>query len=233
MGDEVQPEKTEEVAAEQNTAEVPSAEENQTVQPDRAEDSKSSAEPNSSQKAEDNRIPYERFKETNDELKRLKTEYENLKKQVAPPEPEDPEVAKVKETLKSLGFVSKEELQALERQRSEDVELDKELSKLEAKYSGEDGRPKFKRDEIIDFYIKSGKVSSDPEALYKLKYEKELIDWHIKSATAKSKGVQSETSDGSGSTTVGTSDQDLRDAALKGDKDAYFKYLKRTAGFGK
>lgn len=176
---------------------------------------------------EEQAVPYKRFKEVNEKAKeadRLKAELEELRAKAAPPVPEDEQTKAVKETLKNLGFVTREEQEAQARQREEDAQLDKTFSALETKYDGKDGRPKFSRQDILDFYRET-RVSSDPEVLYKVKHEKELLNWEIQQALSKTKGVKSEISDGSGSTTVGSND--LKTAAMSGDKSALRDYLKR------
>jgi hypothetical protein len=175
-------------------------------------------------------VPYSRFKEVNEKAKRaeeLEARLKELESKAAPKVEEDEQTKQVKETLKNLGFVSKEELEVQKRQEREDVELDKKLTQLETKYSGADGKPKFTRQEIFDFYQSSGRISSDPEVLYKQKYEKELTDWSIQQALTKTKGTKSEASDGTGS--AGTGSDDLRSAAMQGDKSALRTYLKRLA----
>lgn len=187
---------------------------------------------------DDKVIPYSRFKEKVDEANELKARLDKLEAErvVKPTEivaPQvDPETQKVQETIAKLGFVSRQELEQMNQIAREDMELDKTFATLEAKYDGSDGRPKFSRKEIIDYYVKSDKVAKDPEVLYKLKHEKELTNWAIQQASKNSTGVKSEVSDGSGSKNTGTDLEDLRKAAMSGSQEDRLTYLKRIT-FGK
>lgn len=177
-------------------------------------------------------VPYSRFKEVNEKAKRadeLEARLKELEAKAAPVVEEDEQTKQVKETLKNLGFVSKEELEVQKKQEREDIELDKKLTQLETKYNGADGKPKFSRQEIFDFYQSSGRISSDPEVLYKQKFETELTNWSIQQALTKTKGTKSEASDGSGSANAGVGSNDLKSAAMQGDKSALRTYLKRLS----
>lgn len=183
-------------------------------------------------------VPYERFAEVNESARATKAEIAELRQQIAKMEnntvkenlpQEDPSIAAAKEQLKGLikeiapelGYVSKDEL----RQQEQDKTLQTTLSNLETKYNGSDGRPKFDRKEVVKFAIDNG--VSDAEAAYKLKHEAELDNWKIEQALTKSRGVATEGSNGSGSSESGTSNDDLKAAAMKGDKKAHLTYLQR------
>lgn len=176
-------------------------------------------------------VPYERFKEVNDELKTIRQEIQSLRQPQTPQAPQDPTVAQAKEQLKSflkevapeLGFVSKEELARIEQDR----QLNTTLSTLEGRYSGKDGRPKFDRKAVIDFALQRG--IGDPEAAYKLMHEGELLNWHVKQALSKSGGIQTEGSDGSGSTGAGPTDAELKAAAARGDEQAAKLLIRRAS----
>ena len=178
-------------------------------------------------------VPYERFKEVNESVKSLKAELEEIKRgsseSARPTTPQDPQVEAAKAKLKELGFVPKDEVERLVseqiKQTREDITLDSQLSQLEKRYSGKDGRPRFDRQDVVDFAIENG--ISDPEVAYKVKYEKELINWHISNAASKTKGTRTEASDGSGSANAGTTNQDLKERIAKGDKEARRTFLKR------
>lgn len=206
--------------AEDNTSEV---EETQSGQTDSTETSKVSES-----------VPYDRFAEVNSKNKRLEEEIneirESLKelktpKETAAPQTTDPAVAQqealIREQLKKMGFVSKEEIQQIE----EDRKLDSTMSQLEQKYSGKDGKPKFNRRDILE-YARDNQIGN-LEAAYKLKYQAELIDAAIKEATSKTKAVKSESSDGSGAQNAGTTNQDLIAAAKKGDRSSILSLIKR------
>lgn len=137
----------------------------------------------------------------------------------------DPNQEAIKAQLKAMGFVSKTEIDAELARREQDARVEQELGKLESKYAGTDGRPKFERDAVLDFAIKNGIASV--EVAYKALHEKELMDWAIAQAITKTQGVKSEGSDGSGSSQVGTTTEDLKEAIKSGDKGALRTYLKR------
>lgn len=170
-------------------------------------------------------VPYDRFREANEKAKEWEAKYRELEGKAKVPEEVNPQKEQVKEALKpileELGYVSKEELERIE----EDKQVQSELSQLEAKYDGSDGRPKFKRDDVVRYAIEN-KIGS-VEAAYKMLHEKELINWSIKQAQTKSKGIKTETSDGSGSAEAGTTNDDLKAAIAKGDKTALRTFLKR------
>lgn len=137
----------------------------------------------------------------------------------------DPQTEQAKAYLKNLGFVSKEDVDKELRQREEDSRVEAELSRLEKEWTGKDGRPKFDRKEVINYCIKNG--ISIPEVGFKVLKEQELMNYHIQQAIAKSKGIKTEVSDGSGSTQVGVTNDDLKQAAMKGDRNALRTLLKR------
>ncbi len=184
--------------------------------------------------SEDQMVPYSRFKEVNDKLKaesESKAEYERkLKAYEAKLQPQDPKLAEVKQVLKELGFVTKEEAEAARKQQEQDAALSQSLSRLEGKYDGKDGLPKFDRQQVVDFAIANG--ISDPEAAYRQMHFDKIIDWNVKNALSKTGGVKSEKSDGSGSQQAGLTDGDLKEAAGKGDKTALRTLLKRIASPG-
>lgn len=131
----------------------------------------------------------------------------------------------VKQQLKALGFVSQDEVEARIRQQREDARVEQELNSLETRYSGTDGRPKFDRQKVINYALDHG--IANPELAYKAMHERELLDWHVKQAVTKTGGVKTEGSDGSGSTQVGTTNEDLRTAIASGDQGALRTFLKR------
>lgn len=192
--------------------------------------------PNESSRAEDTKgtdskyVPYERFSEVNTKARELEAKIAELEGRLNKPTesvPQDPQKEAVKEALKpilaELGFVSKQELSQIE----EDKALEAEISGLEKKFDGTDGRPKFVRDDVIKFAL-DNKIGS-VEAAYKLKHDKELTNWAIEKALMGSKGVKAETSNGSGSSEVGTSSDDLKEAIKDGNKTALRTFLKRVA----
>jgi hypothetical protein len=174
-------------------------------------------------------VPYERFSEVNNKAKELEDKIRQLESRFDKPEVDvDPKQEQIRESLKQiapvlkeLGFVSRDEL----AQQEEDKQVQAELSALEKQYDGSDGRPKFVREDVVKYAIEN-KIGS-VEAAYKLLHEKNLIDWQIARATQKSKGVKTESSDGSGSSEVGTTNDDLKEAIKEGNKSALHTFLKR------
>lgn len=167
----------------------------------------------------------EKARKAEKELARMQAEVEAIKKsQLATA---DPQTTAVKEQLRQMGFITREEQEAELKRREEDSRVQSELSRLETTYDGKDGRPKFSRQEIIDFALE--KQIGDLEAAYKAKHWESLVDWHIKNASSKTRGVKTEASDGSGSAEAGTTDSDLKGAAIRGDKNALHTLLKRFA----
>lgn len=178
-------------------------------------------------------VPYERFAEVNNKNKALeksieeiRQEMEELKKPSEPQAPVSPEQEQqeqqIREQLKKMGFISKEELELVE----EDRKLQSTLEKLETKYDGSDGRPKFDRVKVLSFAKEKG--IADVDGAYNLLHQPELIDFAIKQAQGKTKPVKSETSDGSGSSEAGTTRGDLIKAAQKGDKGSVRDLIKRA-----
>jgi hypothetical protein len=174
-----------------------------------------------------NFVPYDRFKEKNEEAKRLKEELERIQLQQQQPQTQQQQNSNldqeqvVKEQLKRMGFISKDELEMAEADRK----LDTTLEKLESKYDGKDGSPKFKRSEVLQ-HARDNMIGN-LETAYRDKYQTQLLDLAVKRALGKTPGTKSEVSDGSGSATAGTSNGDLKSAVAKGDEDALMTFIKR------
>ena len=217
----------EDVESEETQAEETDTSDTSSSEKETAQDSKESASTADTEESEEQSVPYSRFKEVNERARKA----EELEAKVAELEgqlkPKDPNTEAVKEQLKpildELGYVSKDEL----KQIDEDKFVQSELSRLEKTFDGKDGRPKFGRDEVVDFAL--DKRIGDLETAYKQLHEKDILDWHVKRAIAKSKGILTESSDGSGSQGAGTPDEDLKGSIAKGDKKALRTYLKRAA----
>lgn len=181
-------------------------------------------------------VPYKVFADANTKLaeatKKLEEVAAKMGSNATPAAPIDPAEAKQKEAikqalepmLKEMGYVSKDEL----RRQKADEQLETSLKSLEDKYSGKDNPElKFVRDEVINFAIENG--ISNPEMAFKIMKEKEFANFLIQQAGSKSQGLQTEGSNGSGSQSVGNSDDDLKAAAAKGDKKAKDILLSRIA----
>jgi hypothetical protein len=216
---------TQDVTPAETTAAAPSAD-NQTVEttPEVTPgDSKTTPET----------VPYERFAEVNTIKNELKSKIDQLEAKVntfsqpaTPAATPNPEEEKVKQQLdkmlKDMGYVSKTDL---EQQRA-DEKLVQSIDKLSEKYNGKDGRPKFNKAEVLEYAQEH--LIGDLELAYKAKHEADLISFAVAAALGKTKGVKSESSDGSGSSQVGTTQSDLLTAAQSGDKEAISALIKRT-----
>jgi len=78
------------------------------------------------------------------------------------------------------------------KEETTQVEKDKafvaELSSLETKYPGSDGRPKFDRSKVISKMKEPDNRDFNPETVYEKLNAKELIDFNVKQALKKQKG---------------------------------------------
>jgi hypothetical protein len=175
-------------------------------------------------------VPYSRFKEVIDKnhetVTQLQSRLDQLERSTAPKAEQNPQIEQVKQQLKALGFVSKDEVDQMTKQQQENARVAAQLEKLEGTYDGKDGRPKFNRTEVIKYALDKGIM--DPELAYKTMHEKDLLDWHIQKAISNAGGTRSEASDGSGSAhAAGTANADLKQAAISGDASARRTLIKR------
>jgi len=96
-----------------------------------------------------------------------------------------PQVQRAIDYLKELGFVKKEDLEEREKATENKMVLISEHQRLENRYSGSDGRPKYERSEI-ETYMRKHAIY-DPDAAYSLLHKSELLDWEIKKYEADKK----------------------------------------------
>lgn len=192
--------------------------------------------------AEDKTVPYDRFKEVNDnfratqaELKAIRDQQSQIADRLAPQQPT--EVVQAKEQLKSLikemapelGFVSKEEIQRQEAVNA----VQNEHTRLASKYSGKPDAngvvlPKYDSQAVTDYAIQLGMTNAKGlEVAYNQMHSAEIMNARIAAGIAKSRGVQTETSNGTGSANTGISSDDLKKAAQEGDPNAVHLLLKR------
>lgn len=226
----------EDVSKVEDTTVASSSEEQTDVTTTETEDEVQTDKSTDTKVEDEERIPRSRFNEAIEkerakakaEIEKYRKEAEEYKTKVNK-KPEDIEKEEqlnvVKQQLKDLGFVSKDELEAEKLRAKEDDFVQKELSRLESEWDGKEGKPKFDRQSVIEYALDNH--IGDPEAAFLKMNSKSIIDWHIKSASTKSAGVKTETSDGSGSSQVGTQNEDLKRAAVSGDKSAWTQLLKR------
>lgn len=219
-----QGEDVEEVVSNATPAEETDTSDDSSNEEQTAQDSEESSSAEGTEESEKS-VPYSRFREVNEKAKRAEELEARLKELESRSEPKEdnPQKEQIKEALKpildELGYVSKDQL---ERQK-EDEQIQGELSRLEKQYNGKDGRPKFDRDEVVKFAME--KRIGDIETAYEKLHQSELINWHVKEAIAKSKGIKTESSNGTG--TSGVTNDDLKESIKKGDRNALRTYLKR------
>lgn len=176
-------------------------------------------------------VPYDRFAEVNNYNKELKTQLSQIQEQLKGLSPKIEPVAAdpAKETIKNqlkgylneLGYVSKEELE----QRDAEKQVMSQVENLKAKYNGQDGRPKYDHNKVLDFASKN--LIGNLEIAYEQMNKAELLNHAISKALGTTKGTKTEISDGSGAR-VGTSNDDLMKAAQSGDSDAMSMLIKRA-----
>lgn len=134
------------------------------------------------------------------ELKRLKDELDEARKpRVEVPQDQQAEIERARTAAKQLGILTKDDLKELgivtknefdqyyKVQRATEKLLEK-ADDLEKELNGSDGRPAFKRGEILQFMNDTG--IQDMNIAYKIKYESELDTWKdSKLAGAKKLGM--------------------------------------------
>lgn len=181
-------------------------------------------------------IPYDRFHEKVEEARKLKEELQAIKAQqeeaqrIAAMTPEEQiqqqQLEVAKETLKKLGFVTKEEQDRMRQEEKAANMFISECNRLEGKFDGSDGMPKFVAKEIaeyMDTLAAQGQFISDPETAYKLKNLDAI-------AEAKAKGQRSsaysEKQQGGMNQVTDTRNAELEAAAQTGD---FMSFLKKHA----
>ena len=134
-------------------------------------------------------VPYQVFREKNEEAKRYRAELAELKakqeeaERLAAMTPDElaqqQQLEVAKETLKKLGFVTREEQQKIMQEEKAANMFISECNRLEGKYDGSDGMPKFVATEVaayMDELAKTGQFISDPETAYKLKHLDQIAE---------------------------------------------------------
>ena len=106
------------------------------------------------------------------EVERQKAEQERLANMTPDEKYQAEQLEVAKQTLQKLGFVTKEEQQKIMQEEKAANMFISECNRLEGKYDGSDGMPKFVATEVaayMDELAKTGQFISDPETAYKLK----------------------------------------------------------------
>lgn len=215
------PEETTDVVAAETTA-PDSSTDIETTTTDAVDTTATAEEARSDEVPEANRWA-ERARKAERDLAQLRAAREADQNPATAP---DSQTEAIKAQIKAMGFVSQEEINAKLEEKEQDARVDRELSTLESKYDGKDGRPKFDRTKVLHFAVDNGIAKA--EIAYKALHDKELTDWAIQQAVTKTRGIKTEGSDGSGSSQVGTTNEDLRAAIAKGDRSAVRTLIKRV-----
>lgn len=195
------------------------------------------------QAAGDKTVPYDRFKEVNDNFRQTQAELramreqqqqiaQGLQQQQLANNPQLQQQQQAEEQLMQmmekvapkLGFVRQEDVQ--KQQQMNEIRMEHE--RLANKFNGKDGLPKYNAQEVIDFAISMGMQNAKGlEHAYNMMHSAEITQAQINKAMQQSRGVQSERSNGTGSANAGVTDEDLKKAAMEGDQNATHLLLKR------
>ena len=188
-------------------------------------------------------VPYDRFAEKNEEAKRFKEEAKRLEAELAELRAQQEEAQRLasmtpdeqaqqqqlevaKETLKKLGFVTKEEQQKIMQEEKAANMFISECNRLEGKYDGSDGMPKFVATEVaayMDELAKTGQFISDPETAYKLKHLDQIAEARAKQQRS---STYSEKQQGGMNQVNDTRSSELEAATKTGD---FTQFLKKFA----
>ena len=91
-----------------------------------------------------------------------------------------PEVESAVRRLSQVGIATDEKVERLVDQKLSGLIYQQELNRLENKFSGEDGLPKFDRDEYEDYLGRHPQYRNyAPEDVYQKMYEPEIIEWKV------------------------------------------------------
>ena len=181
-------------------------------------------------------VPYEVFREKNEKLRAAEAELAEFKakqeesQRLAAMTPDElaqqQQLEVAKETLKKLGFVTREEQQRIMQEEKAANMFISECNRLEGKYDGSDGMPKFVATEVaayMDELAKTGQFISDPETAYKLKHLDQIAE--IKAKQQRS-STYSEKQQGGMNQVNDTRGSDLEAASRTGD---FTQFLKKFA----
>lgn len=138
---------------------------------------------------EEQSIPYSRFKEVNDQLKELKSQLDQQKgkAEVADriksaldenPQGMDPRLQKANETLRNLGYATREDVQEMLQRERLVSEWRQQMTDLESKYDGSDGGVKFDPESVAK-YMEENNIY-DPETAFKVMNLDAIVDQKAK-----------------------------------------------------
>lgn len=170
-------------------------------------------------------VPYDRFESVVKTKQQLEAELAELRTNRGTEQPSNQEQLikqQLDKYLSDMGYVKKEVLEEKEADRK----LEESIKSLSQKYDGKDGRPKFDREKALQYAADN--LIGNLEVAYKQMHEAELLDYAIKQATGRIKPTRTEVSDGSGSSQIGETQNDLLSSAKAGDEDAMRTLIKRA-----
>lgn len=170
-------------------------------------------------------VPYDRFESVVKTKQQLEAELAELRANRGTEQPFNQEQVikqQLDKYLSDMGYVKKEVLEEKEADRK----LEESIKSLSQKYDGKDGRPKFDREKALQYAADN--LIGNLEVAYKQMHEAELLDYAIKQATGRIKPTKTEVSDGSGSSQIGETQNDLLSSAKAGDEDAMRTLIKRA-----
>ena len=162
---------------------------------------------------------YPEFSKAKNDLKALEEENTRLKTPQQPTPPSvgeemglsEEDLAKARKEARKIGIVTEDAFdeflgnkfrEYFVRERAIEKTMEN-LDRLESEISGEDGRPKFVKEDILRYMQETG--VGNPESAYKLMHEKDLEAWRVKTLNeAKREGVYSEPASSAGGKTPPT-----------------------------
>lgn len=141
-------------------------------------------------------IPRERFDEVNSTLKEEREKREALEARMTDWESRQEEKNnapdKDEEDIDPDAPVTKKELKAWEeglKDKQFQEQINNRHTELEKEIDGKDGRPAYKKSEIVSFVRKNPeKAAADPMDVYRLMHYDKLVDWKAEEKLKKQKG---------------------------------------------
>ncbi|MDE2106325.1 MAG: hypothetical protein KGL39_54400 [Patescibacteria group bacterium] len=138
----------------------------------------------------------DRFRKIIRDLRQTREENEHLKRQPVygqtpfgqVPPPPNPDIQEAVRKLSEVGIATKDEVRKIIAETLGTVRFDDELNKLEGELDGNDGRPRFTREEYEDYINRHPQYRNYlPRDVYSVMYDEELTEWKIAHRSAKPK----------------------------------------------
>ena len=131
---------------------------------------------------------------TQDRIKKILRERDDWRDKasqptIPPPPPpayaqNPPDVQDAVRKLRDVGIATQDDVKTEVLNTVNQFRFALELDKLENRYSGEDGKPKFDRDEYQDYVSRHPEYRDYlPEDVYQKMYREELLDWELNQGT--------------------------------------------------